>query len=92
MGVLCTRCLGPTQHLKNKYGQGFLLEVKLSQNQASQASAEQNHQLLENFVHKVFPSAQAAEIFGDRAQYKIPQQDVTSLADTFDKLEEGKNV
>lgn len=62
--ALCTRlaimvngefkCLGSTQHLKNKFSEGFLLTIKLSRNE------DQTHgdiQKIKDFVNKHFKGA-----------------------------------
>ncbi|XP_068227005.1 cholesterol transporter ABCA5-like [Palaemon carinicauda] len=99
------RCIGAIQHLKNKYGGGYNLELKLS--------PETNHLLLRDLsgppgtpeegsergsrndqmsqmVMEAFPNAHVDEQFEERIVYKIPQNDVTSLAGCFSMLEEAK--
>lgn len=86
------RCLGPTQHLKNKFGSGYLLEVKLKAGIANESaeSVDQRMDALEEYVFSMFPNAVIVERFGLRAQYKVPKADVHSLARVFTSLEEGK--
>lgn len=45
---------------------------------------------LEEYVFSMFPDAVIVERFGLRAQYKIPRNNVKSLALVFSSLEEGK--
>lgn len=87
-------CLGPTQHLKNKFGSGYILEVKLKAGIAheTQDSVEQRMNTLEEYVFSMFPDAVIVERFGLRAQYKIPRNNVKSLALVFSSLEEGKRT
>jgi ATP-binding cassette subfamily A (ABC1) protein 5 len=75
------RALGSTQHLKNKYGTGYTLEVKLSKSDAAQE--------LEAFVQSLFVSATLSEKFGERFTFKIDQENVGSLANVFDALEKS---
>ena len=44
---LVLRCIGSTQHLKNKFGQGYVLEIKLK------ANREDGDDALNVFVAKV---------------------------------------
>ncbi|KAK6171363.1 hypothetical protein SNE40_019569 [Patella caerulea] len=79
-------CLGPSQHLKDKYGSGYLLEIKIKQ----VANVEEKMDELEEEIKRMFPHYTCAERFGDRGQYKIPREDVTSLAQAFASLENAK--
>ncbi|KAK3578304.1 hypothetical protein CHS0354_004209 [Potamilus streckersoni] len=94
-------CIGSGQHLKMKYGSGYLLEVKLKQQrQTGQRSSStdtvlpgnvsQSMQKLDDFIHNLFPQAKCLECFGERAQFKIPMSDVQSLGKVFSVLEQGK--
>lgn len=90
------RCLGSTQHLKNLYGAGYTLEVKLKHIQYLQTSIEsivekvERTQALRLFVSNLFPDAILEESFADRLVYSVPQHAVSSLADCFSKLEKAK--
>ena len=86
------RCLGPTQHLKNKFGSGYILEIKLKTGVVNESSesVEQRMNQLEEYVLSLFPDAIIVERFGLRAQYKVPRNNVTSLAKVFTSLEEGE--
>jgi len=91
------RCLGTGQHLKNRYGSGYLLELKLK-SLASETSgfAEQTRvntartermNLLTDFIVRLFSSAVILESFEDRIIFNIAQENVVSLAHTFESLE-----
>lgn len=93
------RCLGTGQHLKNRYGSGYLLELKLK-SLASETSgfAEQTRvntartermNLLTDFIVRLFSSAVILESFEDRIIFNIAQENVVSLAHTFESLEKG---
>lgn len=89
------RCLGSTQHLKNLYGAGYTLEVKLKHIEYYKTSIEsivekvERTQALRIFVSNLFPDAILEESFADRLVYSVPQHAVSSLADCFSKLEKG---
>ncbi|KAL7012162.1 hypothetical protein ACKWTF_014662 [Chironomus riparius] len=89
------RCLGSTQHLKNLYGAGYNLEVKLKHLDALHTSSSfdniqvQAKKECKNFVFEMFPNAKIEESFGDRIVCSIPQDNVSSLAQCFEKLEKG---
>lgn len=86
-------CLGPTQHLKHKYGSGYLLEVKLSSiSGATNEMLEKRVQNLERHLMTLFPNAVCLESFAERAQYKIPSDDVGVLSVSFAALEETKQT
>mgnify|MGYP003402416802 FL=1 len=91
------RCLGSTQHLKNLYGAGYNLEIKLKHLDALHTSSSfDNIQLqakkeCKSFVFEMFPDAKVEESFGDRIVCSIPQHNVSSLAQCFEKLEKGEN-
>ncbi|KAH7957727.1 hypothetical protein HPB52_022524 [Rhipicephalus sanguineus] len=81
------RCLGSTQHLKNKYGAGYTLDIKM---QRQEGAWEKNLGDLKQYVKRVFPSATLREGFQDRLTYDIPQAGVTSLANVFVAMDEAK--
>ncbi|XP_070580684.1 cholesterol transporter ABCA5-like isoform X2 [Ptychodera flava] len=89
MGQL--RCIGSTQHLKDKYGGGYVLEVKLKIDdlRAGEDLAERVR-ALDELAKRLFSSAQVMEKFNERILYKIPSEDVSSLGSVFDALEKGK--
>lgn len=81
------RCLGSTQHLKNKYGAGYTLDIKM---QRHEGAWEKNLGDLKGHVKRVFPAATLREGFQDRLTYDIPQAGVTSLANVFVAMDEAK--
>jgi ATP-binding cassette subfamily A (ABC1) protein 5 len=78
------RCLGSTQHLKNKYGGGYMLEIKLKHTDTS----EEKWIEVEANIKSSFEEATLTESFVDRRTYAIPQSAVSSLASAFTSLEE----
>lgn len=91
------RCLGSTQHLKNRYGAGYNLEIKLKQVDSSVSASNFENiqsyakQQCQDFVRELFPDSVVEESFGDRIISSIPQHNVNSLAQCFESLEKGKD-
>ena len=81
------RCLGSTQHLKNKYGGGYMLEIKLRQQRGGGAESDNAWEVVEAEVMSLFADTLLSEAFADRRMHSIPQTSVGSLATTFSKLE-----
>lgn len=84
------RCLGSSQHLKDKFGSGYTLEVKLRPSQ-QKTSNERFGDLLQLLVQK-FPSITIIEQFGERASFKILKEDGQSLSKAFNTLELCKKI
>lgn len=86
---LCfTRCIGATQHLKNKFGSGYILEAKLlaSHQRSSKFGS------LDDAIKSIFREATVQERFEDRVKYQIPQTENLSLAQIFSTLEDGQQT
>ncbi|NXA02021.1 ABCA8 protein, partial [Nesospiza acunhae] len=77
------RCIGSIQYLKNKFGRGYLLEIKAKDAESSDA--------LHAEVLKIFPGAARQERFPSLLVYKVPMRDALPLSQSFSKLEEGKS-
>ncbi|GFO31417.1 ATP-binding cassette sub-family a member 5 [Plakobranchus ocellatus] len=84
------QCLGSTQHLKDKFGSGYILEVKLSLRVAD--NVEDLMDKLEEHLKSLFPDMETVERFMERAQYSIPKENITSLGKTFSSLERYKKT
>ncbi|CAG9814922.1 unnamed protein product [Phaedon cochleariae] len=85
------RCLGSTQHLKNLYGAGYTLEMKLGGEDTTPTSEHcDRHSRLREFVFSLFPDATYVESFADRLVFSVPQHSVPSLANCFLQLEKAK--
>ena len=82
------RCIGSNQHLKNKYGSGYMLEVKLATKQEA-ASLDNRMDKLHQYILNAFPASSVMEQFSERVQYKVPKSSVTSLSRAFTVLEDG---
>ncbi|XP_023672701.2 cholesterol transporter ABCA5 [Paramormyrops kingsleyae] len=82
------RCIGSIQHLKSKYGRGYSLEVKLRE----ELMGLQQVALLHKEIRAIFPHAARQESFTTLMVYKIPMEDVISLANSFAQLERAKKT
>ncbi|XP_040186090.1 ABC-type organic anion transporter ABCA8-like [Rana temporaria] len=78
------RCIGSIQHLKSKFGKGYLLEIKLKDTQ----QADVIHQE----VLRLFPQAARQDRFSSLLVYKIPMDNVQSLSQAFLHLENAKQT
>ncbi|NXI06362.1 ABCA9 protein, partial [Pachycephala philippinensis] len=76
------RCLGSIQYLKNKFGKGYLLEIKVKDPESSD--------VLHAEILKIFPGAARQERFPSLLVYKVPMKDALPLSQSFSKLEEAK--
>ncbi|KAM6193881.1 ATP-binding cassette sub-family A member 10-like isoform 1-T1 [Sarcoramphus papa] len=76
------RCIGSIQYLKNKFGKGYLLEIK--------AEDPEHTDLLHAEILRIFPSAARQERFPSLLVYKVPMEDALPLSQSFFKLEEAK--
>lgn len=84
------RCIGSTQHLKNLYGAGYTLEMKLLGGDCTPTTPSGDRiNALREFVAGLFPDATLEESFADRLVFAVPQHAVQSLADCFMQLEKG---
>uniref|UniRef100_A0A8C5TAQ0 ABC transporter domain-containing protein n=1 Tax=Malurus cyaneus samueli TaxID=2593467 RepID=A0A8C5TAQ0_9PASS len=77
------RCIGSIQYLKNKFGKGYLLEMKVKDAESTD--------VLHAEVLKIFPGAARQERFPSLLVYKVPMKDALPLSQSFSKLEEGGN-
>ena len=76
------QCVGSVQHLKNKYGSGYSLEIKVS------GTNTENKNFIKNSVNDLFSDATIEEEFGDRIIFKIPQ--LSNLGLIFTTMETRK--
>uniref|UniRef100_A0A803VGS7 ATP binding cassette subfamily A member 10 n=1 Tax=Ficedula albicollis TaxID=59894 RepID=A0A803VGS7_FICAL len=76
------RCIGSIQYLKNKFGKGYLLEIKVKDAESTD--------VLHAEILKIFPGAARQERFPCLLVYKVPMKDALPLSQSFSKLEEAK--
>jgi len=74
------RCLGSGQHLKNKYGAGYTLELRVAEERADEAA---------NFVRQTFEGAIATEQHGGQLRYDIPRSEM-QLSEMFSLMESAR--
>lgn len=92
------KCIGTSQHLKDKHGSGYMLDVKLHScsDEGDSVDHEQEHkankQKLHNYLLQHFPTAAVVESFGDRVSYRINREDIYLLSKSFAALEAAKHV
>lgn len=87
------RCIGSTQHLKNLYGAGYTLEMKLLGGDCTPTTPSGDRiASLKEFVAGLFPDATLEESFADRLVFAVPQHAVNSLAECFMQLEKGEKL
>jgi ATP-binding cassette subfamily A (ABC1) protein 3 len=78
------RALGTKQHLKNKFGSGFELVVKLQITDLARQIDEMN-----SFVNSMFPSAVLMSENGGLITYQIPREEM-KMGLAFTELENNK--
>uniref|UniRef100_A0A8C3FSN8 ATP binding cassette subfamily A member 10 n=1 Tax=Chrysemys picta bellii TaxID=8478 RepID=A0A8C3FSN8_CHRPI len=76
------RCIGSIQYLKNKFGKGYLLEIKVKD--------PEQVDLIHEEITQIFPLAARQERYSSLMVYKIPMENVQSLSQAFFNLEAGK--
>lgn len=96
--ALCTRiailvsgqfkCLGSTQHLKNRFSKGFILTVKAGHDAVD---SEDRMAAIKNEIKQLFPSIELKEQYLDILTYHIPDPDI-KWSEVFGLMEQMKNV
>ena len=95
--ALCTRlaimvngefkCLGSTQHLKNKFGEGYSLMAKITGH--DQQELEHNTQRLMEFIEESFPGCELKDMHQGLVHYQIDQTTIT-WSKAFGTIERNK--
>ncbi|KAG4070234.1 hypothetical protein HA402_003924 [Bradysia odoriphaga] len=98
--VLCTRlaimvngefkCLGSTQHLKNKFSEGFFLTIKIKRETSTITPSEQQIDEVKNFVNSNFTNAILKEQYLDMLTYHIPTAKI-QWSEMFGMMEDAKD-
>uniref|UniRef100_A0A182LRE6 ABC transporter domain-containing protein n=1 Tax=Anopheles culicifacies TaxID=139723 RepID=A0A182LRE6_9DIPT len=96
--ALCTRlaimvngefkCLGSTQHLKNKFSNGYFLTIKLKRTE--EANSERIEEVKQYIVQR-FPEAELKEEYLESVTYQIPSAN-TRWSTMFGIMEDAKKV
>lgn len=80
------RAIGTLQQLKDKFGKGYVLEVKLKDDRPESSSA------LQQLVKDLFDDIEDPEVFGKRYVYNVPVDKIVSLSNVFQLIEEAKST
>ncbi|XP_053680207.1 phospholipid-transporting ATPase ABCA3-like [Anopheles nili] len=96
--ALCTRlaimvngefkCLGSTQHLKNKFSNGYFLTIKLKR---TEGSGEDRMNDVKQYIEQQLPEAEIKEEYLDSVTYQIPSAN-TQWSTMFGIMENAKTV
>lgn len=92
--VLCTRlaimvngrfqCLGSTQHLKNKFGEGYTFSIRVAG-----PDHERNMRDVQRFIQRNIPEVSLKELHHNLVQYELKMQSV-NLSHLFEQLEQAQ--
>ncbi|XP_042819729.1 ATP-binding cassette sub-family A member 2 isoform X1 [Panthera tigris] len=77
------RCLGSIQHLKNRFGDGYMITVR--------TKSSQNVKDVVRFFNRNFPEAVLKERHHTKVQYQLQSEHI-SLAQVFSKMEQVAGV
>ena len=89
------KCLGSTQHLKNKFGEGYTLIAKIRNNSSGTATPTEGGDLefqtmaLKNFIESEFPNSELKDAHIGLVHYQINSTGM-SWASLFGTLERAK--
>jgi ABC-type multidrug transport system ATPase subunit len=75
------RCLGTAQHIKNKFGAGYQLDVN---------TTLEHGDLLSDGIHKLFSAARLLERHEGVMKFQLPLVQGQALADIFEIVENSK--
>lgn len=84
------KCIGSLQHLKNRYGEGYTLLVKIKSSTAHESPQKTN---LNEFIRFVFESFENTELKENRHGYlnfHISNKSASQLSKIFSTIEENK--
>ncbi|ELU10176.1 hypothetical protein CAPTEDRAFT_219516, partial [Capitella teleta] len=77
------RCLGSTQHLKNRFGDGYTVSIRVKG-----PDFTREVDAVSRFMMRSFPSSRLKESHHNMVQYELPSE-YLSLAKVFSKMEEA---
>jgi len=90
------QCLGSTQHLKAKFGEGYSLIVKLRvsrvTDEASAASLEAKSQALTDHIKSTFPGTELKELHHGLINYHIVRTPELHWAQLFGAVELARST
>merc|ERR1712023_422437 len=75
------RCVGTNLHLKNKYGNGYKIEIRFVKEALEQVN---------NFIMKILPKAEILSTTKDTRVYQVLKEDIV-LSEVFDKMQHRRD-
>lgn len=82
------KCMGSTQHLKNRFSKGFILTVKAGH---EAADSMDRMKIIKNEIKQLFPNTELKEEYLDILTYHIPDPDL-KWSEVFGLMAQMKNV
>lgn len=79
------RCIGTIQHLNNKYGSGYVLEIKWK------SGSDLDFDKIQSLVRDLFPDMVVIQNLNNRAKMSVPQSNIKSFAKIFKKFDKWKH-
>jgi len=73
------RCIGTNQHLKDKFGKGYSLEIR---------AEEEYNAAIQKWIKEIFPNSKVKENLGNQLRFKVPMDQ--KLSQAWSRVEEGK--
>ncbi|KAI8905780.1 hypothetical protein DFJ77DRAFT_478934 [Powellomyces hirtus] len=74
------QCLGSVQHLRDRYGAGYQIEIRARDPSAMTGICA--------FMHHMYPSSICTEQYPDHGRFLLPKASISSLGSVFAQLEE----
>ena len=86
------KCLGSTQHLKNKFGEGYTLIARVGSAGGEQESSGQypRTNALMSFIQMTFPNTILKDVHQNMVHYYIPTDPTLTWAQIFGSIEKNK--
>jgi hypothetical protein len=82
MAAGALQCLGSIQHLKSRFGSGYLMEINAHESRSADVQA---------FVRRLYPQSLMEQAHGGRLKVRLPQQGIT-LSSVFSTMETNKKT
>ena len=83
------KCLGSSQHLKNKFGEGYTLIAKVTLGETVLETEQRTHAVM-NFITNEFPGCTLKDLHRGLVMYQISSSNL-SWARVFGIMERAKN-
>lgn len=83
------KCIGSTQHLKNKFSKGSMILTIKTGHEA--VESEDRMKIIKNEIKQLFPSASLKEQYLDILTYHLPSIDL-KWSEVFGLMEQMKNM